>query len=61
MFFYRFRDAVMALTVIATPVLFGIACACAYAERGYMACGGEFAVLALPLIVGAIVYGGEDD
>ena len=30
-------------------------------RREYFACGGEFAVLALPLIVGVLIYGFEED
>lgn len=55
------RDALMAVITAATPLLFAWACAEAYAERGYVACGGEFGVLALPLIAGALIYGSEED
>lgn len=61
MAFASWRDALMAAVVAATPLLFAWACAAAYAERGYFACGGEFGVLALPLIAGMLIYGfGEE-
>lgn len=55
------RDALMEAVVAATPLLFAWACAAAYAERGYMAVGGEVGVLALPIIVGILVYGFEEE
>lgn len=55
MAFANWRDALMAVITAATPFLFIWACAEAFAERGYVACGGEFGVLALPLIVYAII------
>lgn len=51
----------MEAVVAATPLLFAWACAAAYAERGYMAVGGEVGVLALPIIVGILVYGFEEE
>lgn len=51
----------MAAVVAATPLLFALACAAAYAERGYMAVGGEVGVLALPIVVGILVYGFEEE
>lgn len=51
----------MAVITAATPFLFALACAAAYAQRGYVACGGEFGVLALPLIAGMLIYGFEEE
>ena len=60
MVFAEWRDALMAV-ITAPPLLFAWACAAAFAERGYVACGGEFGVLAMPLIAGALIYGSEED
>lgn len=51
------KSAIVMASVLATPPLFASACAAAYAQRGYLACGGEFGVLALPLIAGILIYG----
>lgn len=54
------RSMIVKASAAATPPLFVWACIEAYAERGYLAMGGEFLVLLLPLIVAGFVYeGGE--
>lgn len=55
------KSAIVKASALATPPLFVWACSAAYAERGYLACGGELAVLALPLIAGMLIYGFEED
>lgn len=55
------KSAIFKASVLATPPLFALACAAAYAQRGYVACGGEFGVLALPLVAGMLIYGFEED
>lgn len=61
MAFANWRDALVAATTAATPFLFAWACVEAYAQRGYMAIGGEFGVFALPLLVAIVVYGFKGD
>lgn len=61
MSFANWKDALMVVITAATPFLFAWACAAAFAERGYVACGGEFGVLALPLIAGMLIYGFEEE
>lgn len=38
------------LTVVACVILFLISCGYAYAQRGYLAVGGEYAFCLIPLI-----------
>lgn len=57
----RVCNAIVGASVAVTPPLFIWACFAAYAERGYLAVGGEFGILLLPLIVASFVYMGEDD
>lgn len=45
------KSAIVKASALATPPLFVWACLAAYAERGYLAVGGELGVLLLPLIV----------
>lgn len=45
------KSAIVKASAFATPPLFVLACIEAYAERGYLAVGGELGVLLLPLIV----------
>lgn len=55
------KSAIVKASVLATPPLFVWACSAAYAQRGYVACGGEFGVLALPLIAVMLIYGFEEE
>ena len=48
------RKFVYGLSCAAAVALFAWWSAIAYADRGYWACGGEYAALLLPLLVAAV-------
>lgn len=48
------RKFVYAVSCVAAVALFAWWSALAYADRGYLACGGEYCALLLPLAVTAV-------
>lgn len=54
------RDFIYTALTVAGIVATAVAAACAFADRGYFAVGGEYAFLSLPLLGMCIEYIVED-